>query len=282
MSNKNDRWSALSLKDRADLMNMYITNGISGLKEMKEHYNNFSGEEDTKTTTKPLFDPQKIVDNIPAREWVTVEGDTVIPGVIGPTTALLNYFINNKRGKKAEEKINSIIEQSDNNNSQYEDALHYRNHAEALKKYLGLPYDKTVIEESQYKPTKAKNNTSKYYKFNTHNSEHLSSIVEDMLFHNRNEKHYIDPTLHEVTANRGIDNKGDYISIYDVWNYNPAVMGGSKVFDTIIDKVTGGKPFEIYDRVYLDDYYDIPENFRGNPFIAPAVLTDTNAYMGTD
>lgn len=40
MENK-DRWSALSLKDRADLMNMYITNGISDLKEMKKHYNSF-------------------------------------------------------------------------------------------------------------------------------------------------------------------------------------------------------------------------------------------------
>ena len=103
-----------------------------------------------------------------------------------------------------------------------------------------------------------------------------------MLSYNRDEKHYIDPTLHEVTANRGIDEKGDYISIYDVWNYNPAVMGGIKAFDTIIDKVTGGKPFEIYDRVYLDDYYDVPEAFRGNPFIAPAVLTDTNAFMEAD
>ena len=41
MSIKNDRWSALSLKDRADLMNMYITGGISDLKEMKRHYNSF-------------------------------------------------------------------------------------------------------------------------------------------------------------------------------------------------------------------------------------------------
>ena len=41
MENK-DRWSALSLKDRADLMNMYITNGISDLKEMKKHYNSFA------------------------------------------------------------------------------------------------------------------------------------------------------------------------------------------------------------------------------------------------
>lgn len=39
MSNKNDRWSALSLKDRADLMNMYLTNGINELSEMRKHYN---------------------------------------------------------------------------------------------------------------------------------------------------------------------------------------------------------------------------------------------------
>ena len=41
----------------------------------------------------------------------------------------------------------------------------------------------------------------------------------------------------------------------------------------MIDFVTGGKPFVIYDRVYLDDYYDIPEEARGNPFITPAVVT---------
>jgi hypothetical protein len=41
----------------------------------------------------------------------------------------------------------------------------------------------------------------------------------------------------------------------------------------VIDSVTGGKPFVIYDRVYLDDYYDIPEKARGNPFITPSVVT---------
>ena len=47
MVNNNDRWSALSLKDRADLMNMYIANGISDLKEMKKHYNSFGDGGDT-------------------------------------------------------------------------------------------------------------------------------------------------------------------------------------------------------------------------------------------
>ena len=50
MSNKNDRWSDLSMKERADLMNMYITNGISDLKEMKKHYNSFGDGGDTDST----------------------------------------------------------------------------------------------------------------------------------------------------------------------------------------------------------------------------------------
>lgn len=39
MVKNKDRWSALSIKDRADLINMYITNGIRELTEMKKHYN---------------------------------------------------------------------------------------------------------------------------------------------------------------------------------------------------------------------------------------------------
>lgn len=41
----------------------------------------------------------------------------------------------------------------------------------------------------------------------------------------------------------------------------------------MVDSVTGGKPFVIYDRIYLDDHYDVPEEARGNPFITPAVVT---------
>ena len=45
-----DKWSALSMKERADLMNMYITNGVSDLKEMKKHYNSFRDGGDTDDT----------------------------------------------------------------------------------------------------------------------------------------------------------------------------------------------------------------------------------------
>lgn len=35
-----DRWSQLSLKDKSDLMSLYIRNVISSLEEIKKHYNN--------------------------------------------------------------------------------------------------------------------------------------------------------------------------------------------------------------------------------------------------
>lgn len=37
-----DRWSALSLRDRADLIKLYTDNGITNIKEIRRHYNNFA------------------------------------------------------------------------------------------------------------------------------------------------------------------------------------------------------------------------------------------------
>lgn len=37
-----DRWSALSLRDRADLIKLYTDNGITNIKEIRKHYNSFA------------------------------------------------------------------------------------------------------------------------------------------------------------------------------------------------------------------------------------------------
>lgn len=345
MSIKNDKWSALSLKDRADLMNMYITNGISDLKEMKKHYNSFSGEENQNdsvyyyddtyiepATVKafdsqedynryygeqfgkqilkkrddllgsygPLFDPQKIIDNVPAREWgpQKVLGDNdyfVRPGT-NMLVAPIQYFADKNTGKQNIEFANQIIldfenmenkqEHIDKDSDYYKtylDALHYLNHVEGLKKYLGLPYDDSIITESEYKPTRLQNSDEKVYKFsNKKIPQNWDVVVDDMTYNNRKEKQYLDQTLNTFTAYKDRDSKGDFISIYDEWDYNPFIQGGPKILNNIIDVATGGKPFIIYDRVYLDDYYDVPEGFRGNPYITPAILTDTNAFMETE
>lgn len=57
-----DRWSQLSLKDKSDLMSLYIQNGISSLEEIKNHYNSFAnggqmntdGSDDPPSWYKPL------------------------------------------------------------------------------------------------------------------------------------------------------------------------------------------------------------------------------------
>lgn len=63
------------------------------------------------------------------------------------------------------------------------------------------------------------------------------------------------------TISRGVDpKKGDYVSYYDLWDMAPLSDGGAK------DQSFGiGTPFELYDRVYLDDYYGVDSSVRGYP-----------------
>lgn len=42
MVKSNDRWSALSLQQRADLIKLYTDNGITNIKEIRKHYNSFA------------------------------------------------------------------------------------------------------------------------------------------------------------------------------------------------------------------------------------------------
>jgi hypothetical protein len=139
MSSKNDRWSALSMKERADLMNMYIANGISDLKEMKRHYNGnlFSGEENqnNKEVDKKLVEDvvrttrgitgDFITSDFPIIDWTqlghAIDAWNVMKGTGEPAptndnytgVAMLNkgYTTNNSLGFVSEEElINSLGE----------------------------------------------------------------------------------------------------------------------------------------------------------------------------
>lgn len=75
------------------------------------------------------------------------------------------------------------------------------------------------------------------------------------------------PGIGHATVGIGHDQKGEYVSYYDNWdvgNFKPNTKH-------LIDFFNKGVP--VYGRVYLDDYYDIPEEARGNPFITPSVIT---------
>ena len=56
-----DRWSQLSIKDKSDLMSLYIRNGISSLEEIKKHYNSFAdgGRVDNNPDKDPVLKDRK-------------------------------------------------------------------------------------------------------------------------------------------------------------------------------------------------------------------------------
>lgn len=262
-----------------------------------------------KRSKTPLFDPYEIIKNVPAREWgpskLIESQEDVYPEFStsrinmpvrasnsgdGPGTDMIKapfqYWGNKKLGEYNIELAKKTIEdfekqshdqdtiESGPNYSIYRDALNYIEHVEGLKKYLNLPYDVNVIRESKYKPTRLQNTNQKTYVFaESTKPGYWNDVVNDMVTESYDNHQYQDPTLNTFTAYRDFDEKGDFVSIYDEWDYNPAVMGGHKMLNKLIDSATGGKSFVVYDRIYLDDYYNIPEEARGNPFITPAVVT---------
>lgn len=61
MSNKNDRWSALSMKERADLIKLYVNIGITSLDNIKKDYNSFGDGGDTDSEEGKNNQDQKLV-----------------------------------------------------------------------------------------------------------------------------------------------------------------------------------------------------------------------------
>lgn len=157
-------------------------------------------------------------------------------------------------------------------------------------------YGKNYIEDSPYTPTKNAKNI-KYKRINHKgifsNSNGLEDEIKDALvteaisgsYNTKNnifgdidrflQKHLgikgkdlplkigenrttkIIPGLGTHTIGRGVDpKKGEYVSYYDLWDMSPDSTGGE-------DKSLGiGKPIHIYDRIYLDDYFNIPKENR--------------------
>lgn len=292
--NKSNKWGALSMKGRAFLIRQAVKNGITDLGSIKEIYNHrFDGETDT--SSKPLFNKEQIVRNVPAREWgpYTLDEENnklKNKGTSGILDAVYHYNDNkNQLGKQYEDLARQIVLDLENTKPKtdyniqldpryhsYEDAKHYLEHVEGLRKYLGLPYDTNIIKESKYKPTRLQGTNEKTYKFASGDEHRYWEAVDDMFDAGHKKHSYFDETLNEFTAYRDRDEKGDFISIYDEWDYNPAIRGGKKAFNKLIDGATGGKPFVIYDRIYLNDHFNLPKESEGSVFIKPVVITPEN------
>lgn len=164
---------------------------------------------------------------------------------------------------------------------------------DVFAEYLQIPkeerrkpvLDEYLVTNSKYVPQKS--SSIKVYKTlqglntNTFRGQSIRDEIVHKAPQNINEnivtstQNLIGP-FGDFTIGRGFDNKGEYVSYYDSYDINP-LKGRfrSSLIESKQDDLTFGigKPVEYYDRIYLDDYYDIPEEARGNPFITPAVVT---------
>lgn len=59
MTKNKDRWSSLSMKDRAGLIKVYVSNGITNINTIKSHYNKFDEGGEKHTTIIPKGNPLK-------------------------------------------------------------------------------------------------------------------------------------------------------------------------------------------------------------------------------
>ena len=121
---------------------------------------------------------------------------------------------------------------------------------------MGQPQTNNSITESKYKPTISNDENARYYTLRNAYSHFNDMVVNNAM--NRFENAPNDERksgnlrgvmsgftpLEDVTYSKGSDERGNYYSIYDIYDFNVPLQ----------DKI--GKPYEIYDRVYYKDYGD--------------------------
>ncbi len=126
--------------------------------------------------------------------------------------------------------------------------------------YLGRPQINNTFSISKYQPSKAKDKNIQYYSLpNTFKEELLKRYNQGYVKEGVNDEIIFDHVfgegasqgrvLGQFTVSKGKDDKGEYISYYDKYDLSPniPIIGNTK-----LDKIVG-KPFEIYDRIYLNN-----------------------------
>jgi hypothetical protein len=163
-----------------------------------------------------------------------------------------------------------------------------------LSLMLGQDQKHGSIEPAIYKPTKSKDPDAEYYRSKVTESQIKNELMDPYVPRNlrgggnKNQRGYkanekgdyigggediadllIDTDFYgDVLGNfildKGVDDKGHYISYYDKWDVNPLSEqgGGSPIMprglDDAIQSAVGVKPAEVYGRVYYDPKTGLP------------------------
>lgn len=238
---------------------------------------------------------KKLADKIANR----VHADGFTGGTNGVSDAL-NQMILNKDGDpiKRIKEIDDVNTKVENGEPLTEDEeLIYKSdvfpklnmikqHKDALHLYLGKPQVYDTMEISPYQGIVSKD--KKTYQINGVLSDNFfeNNVVDDYAKWKSGGGKNVDdlgktaqlhdvPYMNNAGMSEGYDkDKGHYISVFDTWDYNRKVAG---VSGDNVGKFIGGKPFDLYHRFYLDEWNDIPEQYKGTKWL-PDMVVKPNGY----
>ena len=156
-----------------------------------------------------------------------------------------------------------------------------------LQIVMGQPQKYKTVTKSKYKPTESKDPNAEYYSSKFTEKEiksdlnralkgaqakvgkggevNINQVINSIVTPSEAEKTLygtetnISGTLGQFKIDKGVDEKGHYISYYDIWNLNPIPETGISAVDKGVGKVAsyltkkaGFKSPEIYGRIYYD------------------------------
>jgi hypothetical protein len=313
-------WSKLSMKDRANVMRLFLDKGISDLDTMRREYNIFAEGGDTNYSyTKPLNnvfldDEGNLLDpEVPSAKGTIRTPEVIVtarnPRKPVPTAnslnssniestvkeAVKNYFVGNLSDDEVKRRLYhnlapygythtiARLEDAIKNNTSHEfDKRHKndRDRQDIWAEYLGIPEEErktlfdsstSILKDSQYSPTIGKEQSIKYKAISNPSEADVRGLIQHAgalpIGKNKVVTGGIGHALGRYTIGHNYDNKGEYVSYYDKWDLNPFLDAGEDLSLGI------GKPVNIYDRIYLDDYYGTPEKYRGSTYIPELTVT---------
>ena len=238
---KRKLWDDLSIAEKSEMMKVAIQNGITSLKDIRSKYNEFA-------EGGPEEKDKSLADNIRERLYYNV----VPRGYENAVPRLFDAVLDKRERRPDSPNLEALWAKYLGLNDEDFRSMYKDFPDDRLIQYPLYPHISDYVQESKYTPSEGKDKDAKYYSLafpeisNWEIDQFLTSPDK------RRQTQGYNDTMGTFTLTKGRDDKGDYISYYDKWDVSPFRGYGAKH-----DESLGiGKPVELYDRLYLDDYYN--------------------------
>lgn len=265
-----DKWGSLSQKEKSDLMKLAIQNNVYDLSEIKKMYNGLVSSAKEKVTGAV----DEVKDVVRKRLY-----ENLVPGSYDDyakrlfNTVVLNNPDTYQHTKLSNEKIR-----------EFRDNI--------FAEYLQIPEEERrgiksfPVVSSKYRPVVGAEDvpykTVKFWEGNTEEEDKndLRPLIWDRVYKDVSSSNLqlgenkvsksLNYLFNDHTVGRGYDENGEYISYADTWDIAPISKKGK-------DESLGiGKPVHFYDRMYLDDYFNVP-NDKAH-YLRQVEVTPSNSY----